>query len=219
LSNPIRDTKVGWFDIDNESFDNYNVRDKSYRIGFMANYKLKASNIRVRFSYTRINIEEFRDITDSGVNKVTSVKGKQNKFTIAPGITWSFNREKLNLDFGFELPYTIHGTFELNSESIRIQSGSGDLVSDFFSKSEIPSGYTVGIGAIVGFNYFIWESFSIGAEYSPSLSYGDLGGETETLNMSATNPSSQTMPLTSQDSYEGFTFFENRFSLTISFWL
>lgn len=37
ISNPIRDVQVGWFDIDNESFDGYHIKNQSYAVGL---YKL-----------------------------------------------------------------------------------------------------------------------------------------------------------------------------------
>lgn len=207
VSNPIRDTQVGWFDIDNESFDNYNVKDKSYALGLFGSYKVKESIVRLRFNYTKINIEEYHDLYQTGTKDFTSVKGLQNKITIAPGITWILNNNKLDLYFGFELPLTLHGKYKLVSEIILSDSASGSILSSYYGTAEIPKGYSIGIGGIGGFNYFIHPNLSVGAEYSPSLLYAKLGGQTR-----------GEYGYTTEDALEGFTFFEQRFSIGISIW-
>lgn len=218
ISNSIRDTQVGWFDIDNESFDNYNVIDKSYAAGLLGSYKIKESNIRLRINHTRINIEEFQNLYQSGTKDYTSVKGQQNKLTIAPGLTWLLNKNKLDMYFGFEIPLTFHGKFLMDSETIQTDSITGNVISNYYEKAEIPNGYSIGIGGIVGFNYFIHPNFSVGAELSPSLLYARLGGQTSRTYRSTNPPPASSGTGKTEDVLEGYTFFEQRFSIGISIW-
>ncbi|WP_194776682.1 hypothetical protein [Pararhodonellum marinum] len=217
-SNPIRDTQVGWFDIDNESFDNHNVRDNSFALGLLFQYRMEDAYLRLRVNSTKINILEYHDNQSDQYRNVTNVHGRQNKITLAPGITWLLNHRNLDLYFGFELPLTLHGVFTLDNQTIRTGSTADEILFKGDIYSEIPSGYSVGVGGIFGFNYFFHRKFSVGAEFSPSLLYAKLGGQTD-ITMDITHPEpSFFSESNSQDALYGYTFYENRFSFGLSVW-
>jgi hypothetical protein len=218
VSNPIRDTQVSWFDIDNESFDNYNVKDRSYAVGILGFYKVNASTLRVRLNKTKINIEEYHDLYLTGTRDYTSVKGQQKKLTIAPGISWNVSESKLKVYFGFEIPLTLHGKFTLTQETLLSDSITNTLISDSYRTSVIPKGYSIGIGGLFGFTYFLHPNLSIGAEASPSLLYARLAGKTSGNYSWTTPPPGQSNSITTEDGLEGYTFFENRFSIALSIW-
>jgi len=218
LSNPIKDAQVGWFDIDNESFDNYNVRNQSYAIGLLANYSLKESLIRLRLNYNRFEMVEEQDYFFSGTNYFMVVGGFQNRVTIAPGIAWRINNNKLQLFFGFELPINLVQEFKMTFVTTETDSLTGIRINDSFGEQEIPSGLSFGIGGIFGFNYFIKPYFSIGSEFSPSLLFAKLGGQTTGNHYSTTPAPGYAIEFKTEDKMQGFTFIENRFSIGFSFW-
>jgi hypothetical protein len=218
VSNPIRDTQVGWFDIDNESFDNHNVRDNSYALGLLFQYRLEDAYLRFRVNSTKINILEYQDNQTDQYRNKTDVHGFQNKLTLAPGITWVLNHRNLDLYFGFELPVTLHGVFTLDNQSLRTGMSNDEILFKGNIVSKIPRGYSVGVGGIFGFNYFFHPKFSMGTEFSPSLLYARLAGQTD-IRMDITTPDQQFLSESnSQDALYGYTFYENRFSFGLSVW-
>jgi hypothetical protein len=213
LSNPIRDTQVGWFDIDNESFDNYNVRDNSFSIGIANSYAINDdAKWRLRINYSSINVNEYHDIFIRDVQEVTAVIGRQSKFSISPGFLWTLNHKRIYINVGFEIPVILHGKYRLTVDQTQLDMVN-QTKSSSFSKSQIPRGFSVGTGAIVGFDYTVSNYFSLGAELSPSLLYGRLGGNTTTSTISDNNASQSG----TSDRLYGITFFEFRFSILATF--
>jgi hypothetical protein len=217
ISNPIRDTQVGWFDIDAESLDGYDVKHRSFSFGLLGCMNLKESALRIRMNYTRIDLEESQSNSD-GTNVSSLVTtGKQNKFTLAPGVAWSVRHERLNLYVGFELPVTLHGSYILSTDEKKRLADSGEITFDNYYTSEIPAGFSIGLAGLIGFDYSIKRTFSFGLEYSPSLQYVNLGGEVkQSTRQTVPDPIYNTGTL--QDSTTGFTLLEHRFSLGVTYW-
>lgn len=195
ISNPSRDEiNIGWFNTGNESIDNFNLKQKSFSFGLLTNYDLNnETRIRFRFGVTRNFTEENRDPFFG--------KGQQTKLHFAPGIVWNINYSRINFYGGFEIPVNLHGeyTFTQNYTS--------------HSKLTLPKGYSYGIGALMGFNYFPIKWLSVGAEFSPSLLYAKLSGRTVTI------VEGDTQTYITHDEDKGITNFEQRFSIGISLWL
>jgi hypothetical protein len=219
VSSPSKDdVSLGWYNIDGESIDGYNLKHKSFAGGLLANYNISdETTIRVRFGMTKFFIDEYRDEYLSGVHSVESNKGRQTKTQFAPGIIWKMNKNKLDLFGGFEIPINLHGKFTMDYVYTNTDSLTGSIISDGQQITTLPNGYSFGIGAIMGFNYFPAKWFSLGAEFSPSLLYAKLSGKTTTVN-SSTVPSSPTTTYNSQDEDKGFTFYDQRFSINLSLW-
>ncbi len=209
---------MGWFDVDMESMDNYNIKENSYALGILGTYKTSSmTNYRVRINYTKIGIKEYHDQYYVGIRNNESVTGSQNKVTIAPGVSWNLSKEKLDVYFGIEIPFTLHRKFDVDYKSVQTDSASGAQITYMYIKNEIPNGYSVGVGGIFGFNYFLSSKLSLGAEFSPSLLYSNLGGNVKVKASSTQSP--QTAVGISEDNFRGFTHYENRFSFGISLWL
>lgn len=215
LSNPINNSQVGWFEIDGESLDGYNVKNNSFACGAALAYnKNEQCSIRLRFGYTYLQMREFGGYSNGIIYDTTHVMGRQTQLSFAPGIVWKIGSNKFNLYGGFELPYTYYG--EYNLDFFNKQVDLTNNTNTFFgqSKTSIPSGYSFGVGALFGFNYNLHELFSLGAEFSPSLFYYSLGGQTHGYELS--DPS---LVYYSQDRNSGITGYQNRFSINLTFHL
>lgn len=219
ISSPSKDdVKLGWYTIDTESIDGYNLKHRSYAAGVLLNYNTKnESVIRLRLGMSTTYIDEYKREYGGGFLSVESSEGKQTKIHIAPGIAWKMNKDKFGLYGGFELPINLHGKFTMHNTRVRSDSLTGDRLNYHKQSISIPSGYSFGLGAIIGFNYFPAKRFSLGAEFSPSLLYAKLSGKTTSVVTDDLDPSVQHTTHT-QDEEKGFTFYEQRFSINLSVW-
>lgn len=219
VSSPSKDdVKLGWYTIDTESIDGYKLKHKSYAIGVLLNYNIKEEAvIRLRLGMSKSYIDEYNKQYADNISYVESSEGKQTKLHIAPGIAWKMNKDKFSLYGGFELPINLHGKFTMRNTKVRSDQMTGDVLNYSGYTITIPSGYSFGMGAILGFNYSPVKSFSVGAEFSPSLLYAKLSGETTSVVIDELDPSVEHVSHT-QDEEKGFTFYEQRFSINLSVW-
>ena len=219
VSSPSKDdVKLGWYTIDTESIDGYNLKHKSYGTGVLFNYNIKEETvIRLRLGMSKSYIDEYNKQYADGTSYVESTEGKQTKLHIAPGIAWKMNKDKFCMYGGFELPVNLHGKFTMRNTKVRSDQLTGDVLEYSGQTITIPSGYSFGLGAILGFCYSPVKSFSVGAEFSPSLLYAKLSGETTTVVIDELDPSVEHISHT-QDEEKGFTFYEQRFSINLSVW-
>jgi len=211
LSNPINDVQAGWFNIDGESFDGYNVKDKSFSTGLTLQYYLSdQTQLRLRTGVTKINITEYGSYSGvTGFFDTISVNGKQTKIHLAPGLIWNTTKEKFTFSGGFEILYNLQQKYVLTAWSKTVDLTTG-TVTEFSGTATVPKGFSIGLGAIMGFNYSFSNWFSLGAEFSPSIFYYSLGGEI--VYITSSDPTYY-----GQDKNEGLTGFENRFSINLTF--
>jgi len=205
VSNPSTDNiKLSYFGVSNESKDNFNIKREVFATGFFLSYNLQPeTEVRFRFGITKYSIEKYNsDYYGWDIH----FSGRQTKWHFAPGIVWKIGNRKFSPFVGFEVPINIHG--EYNFKSVRYD--------DFYAvtsivRSKIPKGYSFGVGAVMGFNYYPLAWLSFGAEYSPSLLYAKLSGET-TVNYG------YGYDTYSHDKDQGETYYEQRFSINLSLW-
>jgi hypothetical protein len=212
LSNPINNNQVGWFEIDGESLDGFNVKNNSFAFGaFLAYNKKEQYSLRFRFGSTFLQMREFGGSSNGVIYDTTHVNGKQTQLSFAPGIIWKINSNKLSLYGGFELPYTYYGKYNLDffNQQVDLASNTNVFLNHF--KTSIPAGYSLGVGALFGFSCSLNQLFSVGAEFSPSIFYYSLGGQTHGFELS--NPG---IIYYSQDRNSGITGFQNRFSISLT---
>ncbi len=215
IFNPTNDVQVYWFNIDYESIDNHNLRDKSFGLGTQIYYNLKnETQLRFRFGWSRIHILEIQDqdIPSLGVHVLDQGLGRQNQFHFAPGIGWSMEKSRFQLIGGFELPINYVGRFDLTADYREFNISNDSLLDQSHSTISIPAGFSIGLGAYLGFVYNFKRFISVGAEFSPSLLYGNYGGRTATSEISSPFQFDATY---TDDGNTGFTFYQNRFSLNI----
>ncbi len=215
LSNPVRDTQVGWFDIDNESLDGFDVKDRSFALGLLATYPYKDATLRLRLGWTRINIYEGFDnpIVTKDFTHDRWATGKQNKWHIAPGITWEIlQKNKLVIYTGLELPFSLHRRFYLHDKSLfwdidkNLQDGSYDYTH------VLRTGFTVGLGALAGFKFQVSRQLALSTEFAPGLFVSRRGGKKRFINHLSGEAFDD-----SSDKLNALTFYEQRFSFGISY--
>lgn len=210
------DVNVNWFDIDNESLDDHSLFHKSYSVGVAAQYKVDdETTVRLRLGRTKTYVEEYpEEMYDWLRDEYTgyAVSGEQVKVQIAPALIWEMGSNRLKLFAGFELPINLHGEYEYRTAGYALD-GNRQLKQKDESSIFLPRGYSMGVGAVGGFSYRLMSFFSLGAEFSPSLLYARLSGKTRMDVMDPHGRGYMTL-----DENRGFTFYEQRFSVNLSYW-
>jgi hypothetical protein len=174
FGNAPHDFKIGWYEVDAESFDDYDVEKYSYSLGVKVERNLSASiNVRLRASYLHIKFHEYHD-DDIQYRDALST---QRKLQLAPGIIFPFTRDRVTIYGGFEAIAYFHGEVEtLFKFTNKLFPNSHPNQS----RSTIPAGFTVGAAPLMGFNYNLSKTIFVEAEFSMLMTYGTTGGETQT---------------------------------------
>jgi len=211
LNSPSNDDiHVGWFNTSNESIDNYDLKHQSFSAGLVLNYRIQnETTLRFRFGVTSISITESKPPSPNG-DYILTATGMQTKLHFAPGIIWQLSRNKFSLYGGLEIPINLHGEYTLT----QFVSPYIDGHANYQKTTTLPKGYSLGVGAILGFSYAPAGWFSVGAEFSPSMLYAKLSGRTST-NDPYYDP---TIISHTNDEDKGYTFYDQRFSLNVSVW-
>lgn len=213
VNTPSKDEiNIGWFNIDSESIDEYNLKHRSYSLGIMAQYAVnKEMRVRLRFGYTHIGITEYSNYDLLGVNFDESMDGSQSKFHIAPAIYWPVSFENIEFYGGFEIPFNRHGDFIGKYDYAQTNLSDNSVIYEEHSTLILPKGYSIGIAGIFGFNYVPVDWFSLGAEFAPSLLYAKLSGKTIWTDQNGNT-------YNTQDENRGIGFYDQRFSINLNFW-
>ncbi|MEM1322595.1 MAG: hypothetical protein AAGG75_20185 [Bacteroidota bacterium] len=176
--------------IDNlSSGDALRKNHKSYAAGIMLKYRLKGLNlIRLRLNYASLaqeGLNDFRSsiINDTQVSSEATTNFEQQQLSIIPGITWASNISLLRIHYGFELPLTFFREGEFTQNILmnrREEDQLNDIritgVSQTSTEASIPTGYSVGLGSLVGFTYQFSSHFEIGGEILFQVNYQDRTG-------------------------------------------
>jgi hypothetical protein len=174
FGNAPHDFKIGWYEVDAESFDDYDVEKYSYSLGLKVERSLSANiNVRLRASYLHIKFHEYHDDEVQYRDALST----QRKFQLAPGVIFPFTRDRVTIYGGLEAIAYFHGEVET------LFKFTNKLFPDSHpnqSRSTIPSGFTAGAAPLMGFNFNLSKSIFIEAEFSMLMTYGTTGGETET---------------------------------------
>ena len=195
-----------------DSRDGFILLKKSFSAGVLTCYSINNETaFRFRFAMSRFYEKRFRNEYSLGDFKESSTTERQNILNFAPGISWKMNSEKLDFICGFEIPFNYHGQYLLNWVIKESDSITGALKASTVNKTTIPLGYSFGISALFGFNYYLKDYLSLGAEISASLLYAKLTGEVICANYLGTSYI--------QDGETGFGYYNQRFSINLSFWL
>lgn len=213
------DINVGWFNIYNSSLDDHTVRHNSYSVGAMAQYNLSLlTTLRLRVAATQLRMREYYDFIDEmEILSDVSVTGNQTRFAVAPGMVWKTDQNKIQFYGGFELPVNLHGEFKLVETRLQYDAGGTNLTHSIL-ETTIPKGFSAGVGAVGGFQYFLKRNITIGAEFSSALLYAKLSGETAATLTTVEPASREPVIVNTQDGNSGITFNDNRFSIGISYW-
>lgn len=207
-------------DVDGNILTGGNRLDKSYSFSIIPKYYWK-NNILMRFEYGMTNLKLKSDSNDK-LNQHTishrEIENKINRYGF--GFQWIFvKNSRLESYFGLTASYInykpINSTWDFENR---------DLVTDTLNfKTHVvevtPGGFGAGAGALTGFNIYLSQRFSIGAELSSTALYYKLGGETasSTLEQVAGNPTVSYTGVNA-NSYKGFKISKIMSSFNITVW-
>jgi hypothetical protein len=174
FGNAPHDFKIGWYEVDAESFDDYDVEKYSFSLGVKVERQLSNNvNLRLRASYLQIKFHEYHDDEVQYRDALST----QQKLQLAPGIIFPFIKDRITLYGGFEGIVYYHGEVET---LFKFTNKLFPYSHPNQSVSTIPSGYTFGAAPLMGFNFNLSKTFFIEAEFSMLMTYGTTGGETQT---------------------------------------
>lgn len=113
----------------------------------------------------------------SNGNNTYNFEYKQSIYSFAPGIGQQIVNNKLTFKAGVELPTQIFGTGNGFSESIYIDSFSGNKIIRE-STTKVSGGFAVGFGFFGGASFSIIKNLAVGVEVSYGFKYGKIKSKT-----------------------------------------
>ena len=200
--------------------DNSTQQMHKHYLGLKLSYALTDSlSLRLRTGWTHFNMHKKLDYFGSGFHYLSKYSGVQFNIHIAPGIVWNIGSSKLKLQVGFELLYTQFGKYDYEEDAVTNDSITEQTVVHRITTTNIPGGFGIGLGGIMGFQYQPLKWLAFGAEFIPTIMYVILEGKRvdETI-YTVTSAPSQTD--SRNEIFHGLnsTEYVNRFAINVSFW-
>jgi hypothetical protein len=182
-SNPEREASIGWYDISGEAVDGNDVKERSFSTGIILNYfTTQEISLRLKMGYTRIHLIETLDNAKylSSVNTthiISSMESHQAKYEFYPGFSRTITSRNSKVSFytGLELPIMISDKYV--AEFNYMKDGGVKNYTELKEITEIPGGFSTGLGLLGGVNFSLSSRVDITAELQPSLLYMKWGGE------------------------------------------
>lgn len=195
--------------------------DNSISLSLLPKYSLSEEFlIRLEIGFTNLNLKANSNQNNSSSRTNSRTEVSSNIYRYSLGLQWFFMKSRiLNSYFGISMNYSNYGKLNRHFFSERIEN-STDTIINWGDLVEItPGGFSCGMGPFAGFNVYIKKWFSLGAEFSSSANYYNLGGVTTgySIQQSPPNPSF-TSTGTYANSYIGFKISKMMSSYNISFW-
>lgn len=178
--------------LQNVSLENFNTDQFDIPQGLGRYYLTDRLAARLSFGIQSNNSTSdytFGYFDDSGrfpdtyrVDTVTRTTQDQFGLNFSPGIEWHMALESPKLDpyVGAEIPFSYLGveTVSFDNEYQYLDpNGAVVFRSDLNTRTRTEGGFSVGLNLIAGFNYFITEKISVGAEYNLGGAFSQFGGD------------------------------------------
>jgi hypothetical protein len=199
----------------------------SFSLSFTPKYYINNQwLLRFEYGLTQIDLTNMSIAYSSptpSFNSTTTndaIKQKINRYVAGAQFIF-FKNKRIESYGGVSLDYIKYAVITRNVYSEQHDVVTDTLISWGRSNITIPGGYAVGSSVFGGFNVFLYNHISLGAEFSSSLLYYNVGGEYSEL-YSYQNKPSPPLVLTntiSNDSYKGTRFTKVLTLLNIAFWL
>jgi hypothetical protein len=200
--------------------------DNSYCLGMFAVYNLKNNwHLRLLGKYTNNKAKETYDYREhssyaGGSYNIDTLSAKQTIVYISPGLFHDFKYKRLNIYGGLQFVYKHYNPIKANTvQWFYFPDGSLEELLKYHQSSE--GGFALGVGAFAGFSLQILKPLFIGAEFSSTYSYYNLGGEiiTEKTSVNFVNPSASYYNERSinQQTFKGYGFSNVISSLCLHF--
>ena len=206
-------------------FNSGNRKDNSLSLSITPKYFIN-ENILVRFEFgwAKIDLKNFVTTTSSTSFTPTSnyqltydTLG-QKAYRYVPGIEWvCYKKKNIGLYCGFLIPIIKYSDIT-RTQYTEQRNVSTDTLT-YWNKQQvnIPGGFAVGTGSLLGFDIYFGKYISLGAEFSSALLYYKVGGEVtyESTGQSIPNPAFKEID-SYPDSYKGIKFSKILSSIHIS---
>ncbi|MEP6646014.1 MAG: hypothetical protein ABJC12_02920 [Saprospiraceae bacterium] len=130
--------------------------------------------IRLRVVYTNKNVTDVRDVT-TDIHSIVDEKFHQILLKVAPGFQWQSTKEKMVLFGGLEVPITFIGNLKQKEYGLYATLDE-TTYNETVAITTIPGGFSAGIGAFFGSNFFITNKLGLGFEFGSAFQYSSVGG-------------------------------------------
>ncbi len=208
------------------NFNNFGDKiNKSLSLSITPKYFINENMLaRFEFGLTNINLSSYYNAQTSSSNTNTIIEYQtieQKIYRYIPGIQWNFLRKKFIESYcGITVSYLHynHMAYTNRFEGRNLQSNT--LTGGFDDKAIAIGGFAMGGGAFMGGNIYLQKHISVGAEFSTSLLYYEIGDTFSGVSTDLINPNPSTTQIYSYSttSYKGFQFSKILSSFNISIW-
>jgi hypothetical protein len=168
--------------------------ENSYSLSFIPKYRVSDDFlIRAEFMYTNLSESANFNSISYTTPREHSIDNIQVNFKLqkySAGILWQFASEKVIESYcGLIASYQNYGQIITSIYHESRRSEQDTLQSINTIAENIPGGFAVGIGALIGFNIFFNRHISVGAEFSSSIMHYELGGTAIAISTGQSVPS------------------------------
>ncbi len=169
-------------DADGNIIGRGNRKENSFSISIIPKYRLSEDFLlRTEFTYTDLNATaefESNSLSNPILHLMNDHQVDLTIHRFGGGFLWQFvNEKRIESYCGLSAYYQNFGDVSISLYH-ETRSGIDDTLQSYVSiTDDVPGGYALGIGAIIGFNIFLHKHISVGAEFSSSIMHYELGGE------------------------------------------
>ncbi len=184
----LEDFRTDEFDIP-QALGRYYLTD---RLAARLTFGIQSTNSVSDYTFGYTDFERFPQAYR--VDTVTRTTISSTGFNFSPGIEWHMALESPKLDpyVGAEIPISFLGpeTVSFDNEYQYLDTaGAVVFKSDINTRTETAGGFSVGLNLIAGFNYFITDKISFGAEYNLGTAFSQMGGDIRVSQTGVVQPS------------------------------
>jgi len=134
---------------------------------------------------TKLSIENNRDTRLSYPHFYSTllqddIEIQQTAWSISPGIFTSHHFNQLGIFAGFEIFYGSFGSLTYRQNGEWLDTLTMNVISSGETNTDVEGGYSYGISASGGFQFYFAKKISVGVEITSLISYYKLGGEIKT---------------------------------------
>jgi hypothetical protein len=167
----------------NQLIDGGDMKNRSYNLGLNLCYMMAPDwGLRLKMTTTRGNFSTYRNTLDQQPNnpqfaRFDDARITSSDYSFAPGIFYQWRIKKIVLTGGGNAEFIIHNE-EIYSDYVTQNDPNPANAYEIHNTVTVPNGYSYGIGAFMGVNYYVKPRFSLGLELSTSFLYTSIGDRT-----------------------------------------
>jgi len=195
------------------NFQNYgDIRNKSLSLSIIPKYFI-SNDVLLRFEFgiTNIHLTNHYNSANLAPNNTPNVVSsnqniEQKIYRYIPGIQWNFMRKKfLETYCGMTASYLHYSDMKYQNATELRTVANNTLIDGIKDNATATGGFAAGVGPLTGFNIYLGEHISLGAELSYSLLYYKIGNTFSGTTTSLV-PNFTEQVYSYATSYEGFQF-------------